>query len=67
MDKAEFVHKYLQPLLRQIGYNIKFATYFRYDNKEEFVKINYENGYTKLINVTADSLKAIVYDVLRGI
>lgn len=64
-EKKDFVRSRLVSLLLGIDRDIAWAEYSV--DKEEFVKVTWKNGYSKLICVTADSLKALTMDVLRRI
>lgn len=67
--KFIFVSCALSALMRQIDPNILSLTYIRSEttNGTEVVNINYSSGYTKSVDVTADSLLAIAKDVLNHI
>lgn len=65
--KYEFVKYKLQPLLQEIEYNIIKAEYAITEYNEEYVIITYENNFKRKICVTADSIKAIVIDVIRQV
>ena len=49
------------------GMEVKDMDYFMRDDYEEFVVITYRNGYTKKVNVSADSGIALMRDVLAEI
>ena len=61
-NKKEFVELYLKPLLQNADLYIVNAVYKK-SFRGEYVTITYEKGYQKNIDVTADSLSAIVRDV----
>ena len=65
--KAEFITNYLSPLLRAAGIRVEKAEYIK-DEKtgEETVIVTHINGYTRNRCVTADSLLAMVQDVIKG-
>lgn len=69
--KDHFVRHELLQLVRVIDERILKASYEVHDDGEEFVEITwaYNDGssYRVRIRVTADSLKAIVRDVLKHI
>ncbi len=67
-NKKSFVEDELSALLKRICDNIVSVEYIATQNDcKEVVIVTYENKYVKAINVTGDSLYAIVVDVLRGI
>ncbi len=66
-QKYFFVIGELKELLRAINPKVTATHYTHSKNGEEYVVVAFENGYNKKICVTADSLKAIVVDVLGEI
>lgn len=68
-NKKEFVRQCLNPLLGELGIGVRDAYYERRPHDgyigDEYVVIVFENGYTKEICVTADSLIALSRDVLK--
>ncbi len=67
-QKTAFVHSYLSPLLQAAGLNVKSAEYRRnLITCEEIVTVTYNNDYTKDVCVTADSLRAIITDVMAQV
>lgn len=64
--KAKFVKEHFAQLLRAMQCEISNAEYTVMDNGEEYVIITYTNGFTKRICVSADSLRAIVIDVVNN-
>ena len=73
MNKIEFVGKVVKPMAMAIDNDITEVTYETeytfVDDKpkyyEEFVTITFDNVYKRRVNVSGDSLKAIVADVLK--
>lgn len=66
--KFEFVSCELDALVKKINPDILSLTYNYSENLQtEYVNINFANGCTKTVNVTADSLLAIAKDVLKHI
>lgn len=64
--KAIFVEKYLAPLLVAADMKIKSASYrFHIATHEEYVDIVYIGGHKRRVCVTADSLQALILDVMR--
>ena len=64
--KFWFVGSELKALVRKIDKNVVDLTYMCSETTgTEIVNINYSSGYTKSVNVTADSLLAIARDVLN--
>lgn len=66
-DKPAFVEKYLKPLVVALQIGIANVVYRKTSEHDEIVTLIYENGYTTDKNVTADSLSAIVRDVIEGL
>lgn len=66
VKKQKFVEKELAALLKQIYLDIVNVTYTKHQSSEEFVNVYFENG-CKSFCVTADSLYAIVKDVINNI
>ncbi len=66
--KTVFVREYLSPLLRAADLNIDNAKYrIHPDSHEEIITVTYNNGFAKDICVTADSLRAIITDVMAQV
>lgn len=65
--KSSFVYNELWLLIRAIDKNITNISYSVTDAEEEEVTVTWQNGFKRRINVTGDSLKGIVWDVLRRI
>lgn len=64
--KGEFVAKYLSPMLAAADMNVESATYrCHIDTHEEYVDIVYKGGHKRRVCVTADSLQALIFDVMR--
>ena len=66
MIKQSFVAMYLSPLLYAIDHNIVRAGYKR-EGEIEIVNVIYKSGHNVVVNVTCDSLAAIVKDVIKVI
>lgn len=70
-NKTKFVSQYLKPLMLALRIDVKDVYYERRPHDgyigDEYVVIVFPNGYTKQICVTADSLIALVRDVLKGL
>lgn len=66
MSKQLFVSMYLSPLLNAIDHNIVCAGYKR-NGAAETVTVVYKDKPDVVVNVTADSLAAIVRDVFKAI
>ena len=66
MIKQSFVAMHLSPLLNAIDHNIVCASYKR-EGEIEIVNVVYRNRHTVVVNVTCDSLAAIVKDVIKVI
>ena len=65
MKKKDFVYKELSALLSKIDPNIKRVEY-EFDENSESVKVIYEKAVIR-VDVTADSMGAIVQDVLMAV
>lgn len=66
--KAKFVAEYLSPLLRAADIRVANAKYWcDPETGEEIVTITHESGYTRERCVTADSLIALTFDVIKGL
>lgn len=65
--KDNFVRHELRALLQAIDKDITDVSYAVEENGEEFALITWQNGYNRRINVSGDSLKALVWDTLRRI
>ncbi len=64
-QKTEFVKNYLSPLLRAAGVRVDNAKYRKHpESHEKIVTVTYESGFARDVCVTADSLRAIIADVL---
>lgn len=66
--KTEFVKKHLSPLLQAADLRIHNAKYRVHpESHEEIVSVVYESGFVRDVCVTADSLRAIVDDVMAAV
>lgn len=62
--KIDFINDIVEPWLGELGYhNIEYC----YDNGNEYVLLKDENNKSYHIDITADSIEAIVVDVSRWI
>lgn len=66
MVKYIFVTRYLQPLCKAIDRAIDTVEYSS-NCVSELVTVKYRNGFGLTVDVTADSLRGIVVDVLKKI
>jgi len=66
-EKYVFVKSELCLLLRRCDRVIDDVDYLVLEDGSEIVKVIYENGYYKCIDVTCDSLMQIAKDVLREV
>lgn len=64
-NKPEFVEKYLKPLVVALGVGVVNVVYRKTSEYNESVTLFYESGYTVVKDVTADSLLALVRDVIK--
>lgn len=62
-EKSDFIKEVYLPLAQRINDSIVDMDYV-YDSRryEELLVIAYDNGYRKIICITCDSLRAIVFD-----
>lgn len=67
LEKYSFVSHELRLLLQRISKDIIDISYTVTDVGEEEVTVTWQNGYKRRINVTGDSFKGIVWDVLRRV
>lgn len=65
-NKADFVRELGELLRRYSREDIAALTYHMDDDGFEAVTIRYTNGYEKSINVTCDSVIAIMTDVYKA-
>ena len=68
MDKSDFIEFSLQPFIQRLDEGVESLSY-EYDDgiAEEYCNIKYKNGYKHRVCITADSEKAIIYDVLKAL
>ena len=66
-DKAGFVQELGALLAKYSREDIAALTYHKDDDGFEAVTIRYLNGYEKSLNVTGDSVIAILSDVYRAL
>lgn len=67
-DKELFVKKYLSPMLVATNVGINSAEYWISNCPQiEYIRLNYSSGKVANVNVTADSLIAMIYDVVKTI
>lgn len=63
-EKCAWVNGYLSATLANADLDVRRVRY-SVDGPEERVTVIFDNGYTKRVNVTGDSMKAIMADVLK--
>lgn len=67
MDKANFVKKHLEPMLKAIDEDVVSADYIREETADyEFVEIAFSDGFMRRVNVSWDSCLALARDVLKS-
>lgn len=66
-EKRVFVRSELSMLLIRCDRSIEEVDYIVLEDGSEVVKVIWENGYYKSIDVTCDSLMQIAKDVLREV
>ena len=64
--KAEFVHKYLEPLVKEANERVTDLEYMRRGDNE-FVTVRYRGGANVVVCVSRDSLVTLARDVLKYI
>ena len=69
MSKQRFTDYYLSAMIRAAtGGSVQRVRYSYLDlAKLEQATIIYDNGYTKTVDLTGDSLVGIAYDVLKAV
>lgn len=68
--KQDFIKNLLLPLCQAINPDVESMTYIDSENTatgDELCKITFNNGYFKMVCITADSFSGIVKDVLRKV
>lgn len=66
-EKMVFVKEYVAPMLIfATDHEVRSARYM-VSGSDERVEIRFSNGYVKSVNVTMDSLTAIVRDVMKRV
>lgn len=63
--KRDFVKNDLEPAVTAADDNVESFTYIVTEHSEEFVEIEYFNGYTARVCVSADNCAAIGYEVFK--
>jgi hypothetical protein len=63
-EKCVWVNSYLSATLANANLDVRRVRY-SVDGAEERVTVIFDNGYTKRVNVTGYSMKAIMADVLK--
>ena len=66
LQKIEFVHKYLFPLVSAANEEIADLEYLRHGDNE-FVIIKYRGGTNTAVSISRDSLLMLARDVLKYI
>jgi len=66
-DKAGFVRELGELLRRYSREDIAALTYHKDDDGFEAVTVRFGNGYEKTVNVTCDSVIAIMTDVYKAL
>jgi hypothetical protein len=64
-NKEEIVQKLFEVLrITRAGSNLTSMEY-KEEGYDEYVVLTFDNGYSRMVNVSADSGKAMINDVLR--
>lgn len=66
-EKIAFVEGPLDDLLHALDPDVLAANYEVSGDRRETVRVIYPNAYVKQVNITGDSLKAIVEDVMAAL
>lgn len=66
IEKVEFIHKYLFPLVKRADERISDLEYMR-RNDNEFVIIKYRGGTNVAVCISRDNLITLARDVLKYI
>lgn len=66
-EKVDFVEGVIRPLLMQLDDQIHDVYFDKPIGASEYVVIEYTNGEELRVNVTGDSKRAILIDVLRKV
>lgn len=66
IDKSDFIEFTLQPFIQRLDESVASLSY-KYDDgtTEEYCVICYQNNFSRKVNITGNSEKAIVSDVLK--
>lgn len=64
-QKSRFVYRKLAPLVVSATDGDVGGLSYEVSRGEEYVRVNYVNGHTRTVCVTADSRAALARDVLR--
>lgn len=65
-EKQHYVERILAPAVEAVGADVTYLSYEKGRNTE-IVTVNYYGGHTDRINVTGNSLLAILHEVVREI
>ena len=65
-EKQHYVERILAPAIEAVGAGVTFLSYGK-ERSTEIVTVNYYGGHTDRINVTGNSLLAILHEVVREI
>lgn len=66
-EKKRFVEGEFLSMLKECDIGVTGCDYWLNGSLEEFVTVHFDNGFSRKVNVTGDSNKAIVEDVLGRI
>jgi hypothetical protein len=66
-EKVDFVEGVICPLLKQLDDQVRGVYFDKPIGASEYVVIEYTNGEELRVNVTGDSKRAILIDVLRKV
>ena len=65
-EKQHYVERILAPAVEAVGAGVTYLSYEKV-RSTEIVTVNYYGGHTDKINVTGNSLLAILHEVVREI
>lgn len=66
IEKSDFVEFSLEPLIKRIDESVERLEYeYSEETLDEYCVISYKNGFRRKVNISGDSEKSIVFDVLK--
>ena len=66
VKKSDFIEYPLQEFILRLDDSVKALAYeYDQESREEYCKIQYKNGFSRRVCISADSERAITVDVLK--